>query len=178
MLPSVHFLDFTEGIDPGGDPDRFHVLWHLSVDRPPRRKSSPEDAEPNQHEWGGILEGDLVVFPSLLSGAGEFESVRFVGPKTTHLPTGEEGYEVEEEVLPLLTAGIERPEFPTLIVSMAEERGLSLREMYEGPFDEVLRSQPAVLTLLDLFGGYRAGYDEFWADVPVARRRRPPSSSP
>ena len=115
-----------------------------------------------------------MVFPSLLSGAGEFESVRFVGPKTTHLPEGGN----EEDVLPLLTAGIEYPEFPTLIATMAEEQGTNLRELYENPFNAILQSQPPKLKLIDLFSRDEEAYKQFWDDVPIARRRRPPSDSP
>jgi len=102
-LPNVHYLDFSEGNSPTtDDPDRFNVLWQLiDVSNPPRNSSN------NSDQWRGIFEGDLVVFSSLLSGAGEFEAVRFVGPKS------------EEDVLPLLPAGIEHPEFPTLILQVS-----------------------------------------------------------
>lgn len=167
-MPNVHFFYFNEEVNPINHPDRFHVLWQLDAGRPPQRKSD------ELKEWRGIFEGDLVVFPSLLSGAGEFEAVRFVGPKMTQLtPEGD-----VDEVLPLLTAGIEYPEFPTLIVSMAEERGISLRELYEEPFNTILQSQPPKLSLLDIFSRDEGAYTEFWEDVPVARRRRPPSGNP
>lgn len=184
LQPSVHFLEFNDSISPTNDPDRFHVLWHLSLadlNNPPQRKASGAASEPESktEEWKGIFEGDLVVFPSLLSGGGEFEVVRFVGPKTTHLPIMEEGETKEEEVLPLLTAGIEYPEFPTLIVSMAEQQGVPLRDLYEVPFNAILKNQPPNnITLLDIMGGDEAGYKEFWDDPPVARRRRPPSGNP
>ena len=60
---------------------------------------------------------------------------------------------------------------------MAEERGISLREIYEAPFNAVLQSTSKI-TLFDLYSRDVAAYDEFWDDVPVARRRRPPSSTP
>ena len=169
MMANVHFLEFSQSNNPANDWDRLRVLWHLDVSQPPRLLSDESGGESSSsEEWRGILEGDLVVFPSLLSGAGEFEQVRFVGPKSTD----------DQNVLPLLTAGIEYPEFPTLIVSMAEERGVSLRKLYEKPFDLILASQPPKMTLLDLFGRDEVGYNEFWTDVPVARRRRPPSGDP
>ncbi|KAL9184135.1 hypothetical protein ACHAXT_002221 [Thalassiosira profunda] len=172
--PSVHFLEFTPAVDPADHPDRFHVLWHLDARKPPvpNNKSTPSSAD--AHQWRGLAEGDLVVFPSLLSGAGEFEAVRFVGPTTTHMM--EDGS--EEEVLTLLAAGIEYPEFPTLVVSLAEGRGTSLREMYERPFDAILQSHPPRLSLFDLYSRDEVAYNEFWAAPPVARRRRPPSGSP
>lgn len=112
-----------------------------------------------------------MVFPSLLSGAGELESVRIVGSKTSNI------LNEEEEVLPLLTAGIEYPEFPSVIVSMAQERGVSLREMYEVPLNAVLESQSPSITLKDIFGD-EGSYEEFWKEPPVARRRRPPGGDP
>lgn len=175
MQPNVHFLEFSESVSPVNDHDRFHVLWQLdtnNINNAPQRKPSSESNE----EWKGIFEGDLVVFPSLLSGAGEFEAVRFVGPKTTQLSA--DGNGEEEEVLPLLTCGIEYPEFPTLIVSMAEERGVSLRDLYEIPFNAILESEPPKISLLDVFGRDEVGYKEYWDDPPVARRRRPPSGDP
>eukprot|EP00581_Thalassiosira_minuscula_P008408 CAMPEP_0183709620 /NCGR_PEP_ID=MMETSP0737-20130205/5635_1 /TAXON_ID=385413 /ORGANISM="Thalassiosira miniscula, Strain CCMP1093" /LENGTH=213 /DNA_ID=CAMNT_0025937769 /DNA_START=44 /DNA_END=685 /DNA_ORIENTATION=- len=179
--PSVHFIEFTEASNPINHPDHLHVLWQLHADdQPPQRKpkSSSSTTEPDEtaaeNDWKGIFEGDLIVFSTLLSGAGEFEAVRFVGPKTTQLTDRGD----EDEVLPLLTAGIEYPEFPTLIVHMAEARGASLRELYEVPFDAILQHQPPKLTLLDIMGRDEAAYREFWEDVPVARRRRPPSGNP
>ena len=101
-LPNVHYLDFSEGNSPTDDPDRFNILWQLiDVSKPPRNSSN------NSDQWRGIFEGDLIVFSSLLSGAGEFEAVRFVGPKS------------EGDALPLLPAGIEHPVFPTLIVQVS-----------------------------------------------------------
>ena len=100
-LPNVHYLEFSEGNSPTDDPERFNVLWQLiDVSKPPLKTN-------NSDQWRGIFEGDLIVFSSLLSGAGEFEAVRFVGPKS------------EDDILPLLPAGIEHPEFPTLIVQVS-----------------------------------------------------------
>jgi hypothetical protein len=161
---NVHFF----ANDPTQSIENFAVLWHLvDIHKTPHKKAD------NDLPWKSIAEGDLVVFPSLLSGAGDIESVRFVGPKTTSTAQADEGE--EEEVLPLLTAGIEYPEFPTLIVSMAKERNMSLREMYERPFDAVLSSQPPHnLTLKDIFSQEDELYEQFWQAPPVARRRRPP----
>lgn len=161
-MPNVLYLDFNEGNSPIDDPDRFNVLWHLTnINQPPQNKDT------SSKNWQGIFEGDLVVFPSLLSGAGEFEAVRFVGPKTIWK---------NEEVLPLLTAGIEYPEFPTLIVQLSEGKGVSLKDMFEEPFNAILQSTPPKLTLFDIYSRDEAAYNEFWDDPPVARRRRPPSS--
>lgn len=131
---------------------------------------SPKINEAAISSWKGISEGDLIVFPALLSGAGEFESVRIVGRKTTNILND------QEEVLPLLTAGIEYPEFPSLILTMSQESGATLRERYEIPFNAVLESQN--LTMKDLFGGDDDAYEEFWNEPPTARRRRPPGGNP
>lgn len=159
---SVHFFSNN----PTTSYDNFGVLWYLvDIDKSPRKASEEVD------EWKGISEGDLVVFPSLLSGAGEFESLRIAGPKTNNM------FNEQEQVLPLLTAGIEYPEFPSLIVSMAQEQGVSLREMYELPFNAVLGSQTPSISLKDVLGG-DAPYEEFWKEPPVVRRRRPPGGDP
>lgn len=113
----------------------------------------------------------MVVFPSLLSGAGELESVRIVGPRTNSALSD------DEIILPLLTAGIEYPEFPSVIVSLAEEQGVSLRDMYELPLNAALESQSTSISLKDIFGGGDS-YEEFWKEPPVARRRRPPGGEP
>lgn len=171
--PNVHFLDFNEGNSPINDPERFNILWQLTdVDQPPQPQHKLPSESSSSKEWKGIFEGDIVVFPSLLSGAGEFEAVRFVGPTTTSLDGKDEIFS------PLLPAGIEHPIFPTLIVQLAEERGVSLRDMYEEPLNAILQYQPPKITLFDLYSRDEVAYSSFWEDVPVARRRRPPSSNP
>ena len=157
---SIHFFSNN----PTTSDDIFGVLWYLvDFDKPP--KISEASIPP----WQGIVEGDLVVFPALLSGAGEFESVRIVGQKTTNI------LDDQEEVLPLFTAGIEYPEFPSLVLSMSQKLGITLRDRYEIPFNALLESQN--LALKDLLGGDDA-YQEFWNEPPVARRRRPPEENP
>lgn len=71
------------------------VLWQIDVTKPPVGDSDKQ--------WSGMAEGDLVVFPSLLTGAGEFEAVRVIGPTNGDRP------------LTLLPLGVEYPEFPTVI---------------------------------------------------------------
>ena len=99
MQPNIHFFEFNDASNPKNNLERFGVLWHLDVNSANQPPPTPDQAA---GDWKGIFEGDLLVFPSLLSGAGEFKAVRFVGPKATHfLPEG-----TDDEVLPLLTAGI------------------------------------------------------------------------
>lgn len=54
------------------------VLWQIDVTKPPVGDSDKQ--------WSGMAEGDLVVFPSLLTGAGEFEAVRVIGPTNGDRP--------------------------------------------------------------------------------------------
>lgn len=164
----VHFLELKDGNSMlQKNPDLFRTLWQLTdIHQPPRKLQSDPSVE--NENWKGISEGDLVVFPSLLSGAGEFEAMRFVGPKTTD----------EEDELPLLTAGVEYPEFPSLVVSMARGRGVTLRQLYEEPFNLVLQSQSSQFSLKDIFSQDDDAYEQFWQETPVARRRGPAGGSP
>eukprot|EP00985_Skeletonema_marinoi_P012645 scaffold6140_cov88-Skeletonema_marinoi.AAC.2 len=160
LQPSVHFLDFRDG-NPAYD--RFNVLWQLvDLDKQPTtldRAVTTSDFH--------LAEGDLVVFPTLLSGAGEFEAMRFVGPKMT-LSTG--------DAFPLLTAGIEYPEFPSLLIQHMDVS--SLKDIYEAPFNAVLQEQSPKYNLKDIFSSDEEGYNEFWNDPPVARRRGPSGGDP
>jgi len=157
--PSVHLLDFRDG-NPAYD--RFDVLWLLvDLDKQPMTVS-------DRSEDFRLAEGDLVVFPSLLSGAGEFEAMRFVGPKMT-LPNG-------ESTLPLLTAGIEFPEFPSILIQHLDIS--SLQDIYEAPFNAVLQQQSSKHNLRDIFSSDEEAYNQFWDDPPVARRRGPPGGDP
>ena len=111
MKPSVHYLEFGDEATPSID--AFGLLWQLDVTKPP--------AGDNDKLWSGIVEGDLVVFPSLQTGAGEFEAVRVIGPQNG------------DRLLPVLPLGVEYPEFPTVIVQLAESNDISLRQLYEAP---------------------------------------------
>ena len=115
IQPNIHFFEFNDASNPKNNLERFGILWYLDVNSANQPPPKPDQAAGDC--WKGIFEGDLEVFPSLLSGAGKFEAVRFVRPKTTHfLPES-----TDDEVLPLIATGIEYPEYPTLIVTMAEE---------------------------------------------------------
>jgi len=157
---SVHFLDFSDG-NPAYD--RFNVLWQLvDLDKQPMTVSGRSEETAIKSNFH-LAEGDLVVFPSLLSGAGEFEAMRFVGPKTG-------------DSFPLLTAGIEFPEFPSLLLQHMDVS--SLKEMYEAPFNAVLQQQSNKYTLKDLFSSDEEAYNQFWNEPPVARRRGPSGGDP
>jgi len=64
-----------------------------------------------------------------------------------------------------------------LSLYLKDGRGERNIPLYEAPFNAVLQST-CKITLFDLYSRDVAAYDEFWNDVPVARRRRPPSSTP
>jgi hypothetical protein len=190
-MPSVHFLDFSDRIDP--PVDRSHVLWHLNIGKPPMKRArgsvvdgsgddGPESSysrESTAGPWRGMREGDVVVFPPAV-GNITFESVRFVGRKSAVL-VARDGEAWHEVIVPLMTAGFEYPEFPSLVVSYAYFRGLSLRELYEGPFDAVSSYRTGGRTLSESFaydGAPEGAYEMFWDDAKGARRRRPPESDP
>lgn len=163
--PSVHFLDFRDG-NPAYD--RFDVLWQLvDLDKQPATVSDRSKETTMKGDFR-LAEGDLVVFPSLLSGAGEFEAMRFVGPNMTHVTGG--------DTFPLLTAGIEYPEFPSLLIQQMDIS--SLKDIYEEPFNAVLQQQSTKYNLRDIFSSDEEAYDQFWNDPPVARRRGPSGGDP
>mmetsp|Transcript_14153 Transcript_14153/g.23247 ORF Transcript_14153/g.23247 Transcript_14153/m.23247 type:complete len:196 (-) Transcript_14153:13-600(-) len=161
LKASVHFLEFRDG---NPDYDRFNVLWQLvDLDKQPMTVSGRSEETAIKSDFH-LAEGDLVVFPSLLSGAGEFEAMRFVGPKTG-------------DSFPLLTAGVEYPEFPSVLIQHMDIS--SLRDIYEAPFNAVLQQQQSTkYTLKDIFSSDEEAYNEFWNDPPVARRRGPPGGDP
>mmetsp|Transcript_1202 Transcript_1202/g.2330 ORF Transcript_1202/g.2330 Transcript_1202/m.2330 type:complete len:270 (-) Transcript_1202:194-1003(-) len=184
---TVHFLQLSTTADEELrlNPDLHRVLWQLTdLHRPPSPSTAVDDTSTTATtSWPGIAEGDLVVFPALLTGAGEFEGMKFVGPKSAILWSNDDDDDDEEEekggsdgvarTLPLLTAGIEYPEFPVLVANMAKERDRSLRDMYEVAFDVVLGNQTGKFTLKDLLSGDDEAVERFWRDPPMARRRGP-----
>uniref|UniRef100_A0A7S2HK88 Uncharacterized protein n=1 Tax=Helicotheca tamesis TaxID=374047 RepID=A0A7S2HK88_9STRA len=138
--------------------ERFHMIWIVD-DENGSSEPTPEDAASSK-TWEGITEGDLVAIPELLSGSGEFESLRFAGARR------------EGGGIPLLEGGIESPEIPSVIFSLAEQKGFSLREMYERPIESFLDEQG--FSLADVFGADE-DVDEFWENPHVARRTGPPT---
>jgi hypothetical protein len=179
----LHVLKLHESAVVDGNYDRFHMIWLIDdasgppqmaaeaetceakdqdTDTPADRK---EDASTNVSEWTGISFGDLLFFPELQSGAGEFEGLRFAGQRSEELTDGN---------IPLLVPGIESVEFPPDIVYSAEKGGTSLRDMYERPLEKLLSMQGG-MSLADLYGGSDV-VEEFWAKPDVMRRRTPLTS--
>ena len=182
-MPSVHFLNFSDRIDPPAN--RSHVLWHLNIGKPPMKRARDDGfgSSPSSHDspagpFKGVREGDVVVFPPDVGNM--FESVRFVGQKSAVL-MARDGEAWHEVIVPLMSAGFEHPEFPSLVVSYADFKGLSLRELYERPFDAVASYQTGGRTLSESFdyeGAPEGSYEIFWGNAKRARRRRPPESDP
>ena len=101
-----------------------------------------------------VLPGDVLHFPELCTGAGEFEGTRFAGRPD------------DEGLLPLLLCDVESPVFPRAIVDLFPEEGTSrFRTRYEAAFEAIMESQR--VSLDDLFGGDVAA---FWANPDVQRR--------
>ena len=130
---ALHVLTLPEHDDKQDDYARFRMKWLLV------------GAE------GHIVPGDVIHFPELLTGAGEFEGMRFVGPP-------------EEGGLPLLLEDVEALVFPQSIVAMHPDGGLRAR--YEHAILAITESQHVALA--DMFGG-EADLEAFWASPDVYR---------
>ena len=104
-------------------------------------ENAPIEAPPNFT----MREGDMLFFPELNTGAGELGGVRIVGPRDAN---GD---------FPLLSAGIEKPIFPTAIA--VNNSPAELRERYEQPLEQVLKQQG--FSMEDLYGG-PDDLEEFW----------------
>mmetsp|Transcript_739 Transcript_739/g.1495 ORF Transcript_739/g.1495 Transcript_739/m.1495 type:complete len:190 (-) Transcript_739:100-669(-) len=163
-IARVHYLKLHESPVVDGNYDRFGLLWLIdpgSGDAHPARSTS-QGTDSSSSAWEGLDEGDLLIFPELLSGAGEFEAMRFVGEKT------------EEGMWPILTGGVDIPEIPQVIVSLLERKGLSWRAFYERPFETILKDQGFCMS--DVFGDDEEALVGFWSAPVVARRKGPPKS--
>ena len=154
---------------------RFHMLWlldDLNGDPPKIKSSAPAAATTDDdtcraaEEWATISFGDLLYFPEIQSGAGEFEGLRFAGERSNDLFDGK---------IPLLKPGIESIEFPPDIAFMAEREEIPLRNLYEKPLEALLEIQGGRVTLADLYGG-KDVLEEFWSKPDIMRRRTPLAS--
>lgn len=137
---ALHVLKLPEDpVLPGGDYSRFSMRWLLD----------PGSAS-------GVATGDLVQLDELLSGAGECEGLRWVGPADA---AGRRE---------LLTGDVESPVFPRAVAERFGPGGEALRQRYELGLEKVLSLQG--FTLADIFGG---SAEEFWAAPDVVRREKP-----
>lgn len=175
----LHVLKLHEpAVVDGNNYDRFSMMWLIDDSGPPRKPvlvageddtcdatSDSNNEQTCSQEWKGIEFGDLLFFPELQTGAGEFEGLRYAGERSEELTAN---------MTPLLVPGIESVEFPPDIVYMADKRGTSLRDMYERPLEKVLNMQ-GNMSLVDLYGGSDV-VEQFWAKPDVMRRRTPLAS--
>ena len=108
--PRLHVLDLSESCLEAARNSSYGDPWVL-VDN-----GRPSDNDPEQADvWEAVQKYDMLFFPEMLSGAGEFEGVWIVGEATS---SGE---------FTLLSAGIESPEFPQAVL---DKFGANLRDRY------------------------------------------------
>jgi len=146
----------------GGEKTPTRAAARLIVLRLPAHDDHADDYSRFRRHWllvgaqGEVEPGDVVQCPELLTGAGEFEGLRFVGPSD------------EEGRLPLLPGGVEAPVFPKAIIDMlgGEVVAAELRARYEEALEASLRMQRG-MSLGDIFGG---NAEEFWASPDVQQK--------
>ena len=102
---------------------------------------------------GGVLRPqDAVFLPECLTGAGEFEGLRFIGASKANA--------TDQDPLPLLQAGIEGPIFPqTTVVAVGGPQ--HLRHLYEPILEQILLRQGFSL------GDFFDNLEEFWRNPDV-----------
>jgi hypothetical protein len=156
LLPRLHILKLHQDPVNDGNYEKFSYRWLL--DDTSQSESSSDDEMK-------VSPGDVVFFPELSTGAGEFEGMRFVGPRR----------QIDNR-LALYNAGIEYPEFPPVIVTLflpQQERhpSLTLRAAYATLIDTLLQQQSGGPDSLEevLFGGsaHEQQLNEFWNEPPL-----------
>ena len=149
LAPRLHVLKLHESaIGNGNDYSRFRQRW---IVYDPESRISP---------------GDLVYFPELLTGAGEFEGLRFAVAMDTS--SGTRGIE-------LLCAGVEMPAFPDPVMALVSSSGCALRELYHDLFDQMLLAQG--LSMEQICEGCEDGADGLWSDVAAGHCRLRPRAT-
>ena len=157
--PQLHIIKLHESpVLDGDNYERFSMPWILDTTVTP-----PATSE-------AFCTGDVLLIPTLLSGAGEFEAMRFLGPNV----------DGQENQFLILNAGVEYPEFPAVIVdAFSSEPEGGLKEAYAKLFQTyLLKSGCGVSSLLEIMGGDESDLAEFWKHPPLQRRRRHPSDDP
>jgi hypothetical protein len=175
--PSLHVLQLHESpFAVVEQKDRFHCQWVLRVmmttgNSPPSPCCCrPMDAPPHG-ESDDVKEGDVIFFPELNSGAGEFEGLRWVGPQQPQQqqPQPQQDAMMKGDCFPLLaTGGIEHPIFPAVIAT-AHTTPEELRSKYENLLDQMLQYQG--LSMADVLGGADV-VEQFWQHPPSQSGRR------
>ena len=162
--PKLYKLKLYESpvLDGGSNYERFSFDWFLDID-----DEDPNEGDPNSSSKIILLPGDVLYIPELGTGAGEFETVRFIGHKTTDSSSDDKNR--EKILLPLLKASVEYPEFPPEIQGLYPTNDL-LRDAYERIFDMVLGLMVGGPdTLKDIMGGSDTELDEYWSNPPISR---------
>ena len=162
----LHVMQLHEPAIVDGNYDRFRMLWLIDDTNGSSFPKINTDDTCSAEDWNGISCGDLLYFPELQSGAGEFEGLRFVGERSDELFDGN---------IPLLKPGIESIEFPPDIAFMADKKEISLRNLYEKPLEALLEVQGGRMSLADIYGGSNV-LEEFWSKPDIMRRRTPLAS--
>ena len=173
-MPRLHEIKLCESPVIEGDDgyERFDRSWYLDTTSSSSSASSAMVIRP----------GDVLYIPELLTGAGELEAMRFVGPPTStdheESSSSQDSQHQEEtakNLLPLYGAGVEYPEFPQAIIAINDGRrseSSSLRDDYADLLDAMLAKMTGgPNTLQELMGGGMAEVDEYWNHPPVLRQR-------
>ncbi|KAL3921522.1 MAG: hypothetical protein SGILL_002704 [Bacillariaceae sp.] len=163
-MPQLYQVKLHEGpVLEGNNYERFDIEWVLDVSSQPASSSLSSAAASSSSSSSSRVEpGDVLYIPELVTGAGEFEALRFVGNPT----------EKDPQLLPLLGGGVEYPEFPPEIVAMRKDKD-ALRVVYASLFDVMLlRMAGGPDTLKDIMGGGDTEIDEFWSSPPVSRTKK------
>jgi hypothetical protein len=169
----LHILKLHESpVLEGNNYDRFRMQWIL-MDNVDGEQQHPIMEDIPQTNWTGIGPGDVIFFPELLSGSGEFEGTRMASIDRMNV----EGAVTGRILLP---CGIEYPEFPQPIVAAAATTTTTttlslnhnlLRTKYEPAFEAVLSNQSGGFTMHDILDG-DDDMQEFWSSPPVERHPR------
>lgn len=108
-------------------------------------------------EGAKVQNGDLIFFPELQTGAGEFEGLRYAGECKN------------EKLLPLLMSDIESAAFPREIAVMAKESHYTLRQLYEAPLQYILELD-GEFSLSDIYGGEEV-VEDFWSNPDIINNK-------
>lgn len=151
LRPRLHTLQLHESAVLGGnDYSRFGQRWMLLL-------GGGGDGGDDAHST--ISAGDAVYFPELLTGAGEFEGLRFVVA-----PADDDGGGGSQRTCwELLEAGVEMPAFPDAVSELAGGAGAQLRGLYHEVFEQMLLAQG--LSMAQICEGCDGGPDGLWDDV-------------
>jgi hypothetical protein len=149
----LHILKLHEDAVPNGNYERFGWQWVLD--------DSPSSAETQKEENVMVVvvvrPGDVLFIPDLMTGAGEFEAMRFVGKRTEH------GWML------LHNGGVEYPEFPQDILLL--QPGRSLRVAYAKLLDAMLMEQGGPESLEEIMGG-ETEVEEYWTQPAMLREKK------